>query len=61
MRPNKNRQNLWLWAALLLPLLWLAAGLAQIGASEPTKRVITGAVIVVAVVLDTYRSHRQKK
>lgn len=30
MRPNKNRQNLWLWAALLLPLLWLAAGLAQI-------------------------------
>lgn len=39
----------------------LAAGLAQIGATEPTKRVITGAVIVVAVVLDTYRSHRQKK
>ena len=39
----------------------LAAGLAQIGASEPTKRVITGAVIVVAVVLDNYRSHRQKK
>ena len=30
MRPNKERQNLWLWAALLLPLLWLAAGLAQI-------------------------------
>ena len=30
MRPNKDRQNLWLWAALLLPLLWLAAGLAQI-------------------------------
>ena len=39
----------------------LAAGLAQIGASEPTKRVITGAVIVVAVVLDTYRSHRQNR
>jgi ribose transport system permease protein len=39
----------------------LAAGLAQIGASEPTKRVITGAVIIVAVILDTYRSHRQKK
>jgi len=36
----------------------LAAGLAQIGASEPTKRIITGAVIVVAVVLDTYRSRR---
>ncbi len=36
----------------------LAAGLAQIGASEPTKRIITGAVIVIAVVLDTYRSQR---
>ena len=36
----------------------LAAGLAQIGASEPTKRIITGGVIVVAVVLDTYRSRR---
>jgi ribose transport system permease protein len=36
----------------------LAAGLAQIGASEPTKRLITGAVIVAAVVLDTYRSRR---
>lgn len=39
----------------------LAAGLAQIGASEPTKRFITGAVIIVAVVLDTYRSHLNKK
>jgi ribose transport system permease protein len=39
----------------------LAAGLAQIGASEPTKRVITGAVIVVAVILDTYRSYRAKR
>ena len=39
----------------------LAAGLAQIGASEPTKRIITGAVIVVAVVLDTYRSHRARR
>ena len=36
----------------------LAAGLAQIGATEPTKRIITGAVIVIAVVLDTYRSQR---
>ncbi|GLU30393.1 ABC transporter permease [Trinickia caryophylli] len=36
----------------------LAAGLAQIGANEPTKRIITGMVIVVAVVLDTYRSRR---
>jgi len=39
----------------------LAAGLAQIGANEPTKRIITGAVIVVAVVLDTYRSRRAKR
>ncbi|MCQ2030495.1 ABC transporter permease [Stutzerimonas zhaodongensis] len=39
----------------------LAAGLAQIGATEPTKRIITGAVIVVAVILDTYRSHRAKR
>ncbi len=38
----------------------LAAGLAQIGANEPTKRIITGLVIVVAVVLDTYRGHRAK-
>jgi len=36
----------------------LAAGLAQIGASEPSKRIITGAVIVIAVILDTYRSRR---
>jgi ribose transport system permease protein len=35
----------------------LQTGLAQIGASEPTKRVITGAVIVAAVILDAYR-HR---
>ena len=39
----------------------LAAGLAQIGANEPTKRIITGGVIVVAVVLDTYRSSRAKR
>ena len=33
----------------------LAAGLAQVGTSEPTKRIITGAIIVLAVVQDTYR------
>uniref|UniRef100_UPI00259101DA copper chaperone n=1 Tax=Pseudomonas sp. TaxID=306 RepID=UPI00259101DA len=59
------------WALMLLMfavgagslgwMLVLAAGLAQIGATEPTKRIITGAVIVVAVVLDTYRSHRARK
>lgn len=35
----------------------LQAGLAQVGASEPTKRLITGAVIILAVVADAYR-HR---
>jgi ribose transport system permease protein len=35
----------------------LEAGLAQVGASEPAKRVITGAVIIVAVLLDVFR-HR---
>lgn len=38
----------------------LESGLAQIGASEPTKRIITGAVIVTAVVMDTYRSRRSQ-
>lgn len=33
----------------------LQVGLAQVGASEPTKRVVTGAVIVVAVIADAYR------
>jgi ribose transport system permease protein len=35
----------------------LQTGLAQVGASEPTKRIITGTVIVAAVVADVYR-HR---
>ncbi|MCP4110936.1 MAG: ABC transporter permease [Desulfobacteraceae bacterium] len=34
----------------------LEAGLAQIGASEPTKRFITGLVIIVAVIFDIYRN-----
>jgi ribose transport system permease protein len=38
----------------------LEAGLAQLGTSEPTKRVITGAVIVLAVVLDSYRNGRRR-
>ncbi|MFE8646705.1 ABC transporter permease [Sphingomonas sp. NCPPB 2930] len=36
----------------------LEAGLAQVGASEPSKRIITGAVIVVAVIIDTVRQRR---
>jgi ribose transport system permease protein len=35
----------------------LQTGLAQVGASEPSKRVITGCVIVAAVVLDAYRQN----
>lgn len=38
----------------------LGTGLAQVGAQEPTKRLITGCVIVAAVILDHYR-HRLKK
>jgi ribose transport system permease protein len=33
----------------------LEAGLVQVGASEPLKRVITGLVIVIAVLADTWR------
>ena len=39
----------------------LEAGLAQIGASEPTKRIITGFVIIIAVVLDTLRERRKAR
>jgi ribose transport system permease protein len=39
----------------VLIIATLDAGLAQIGASEPAKRVITGSVIVGAVVLDASR------
>jgi ribose transport system permease protein len=34
----------------------LGVGLSQVGAQESTKRIVTGLVIVVAVVLDYYRS-----
>ncbi len=34
----------------------LQTGLAQIGVSEPSKRVITGLVIISAVILDVYRN-----
>lgn len=41
----------------VLIIATLEAGLAQVGASEPTKRVITGLVIVGAVILDAWRHH----
>ena len=34
----------------------LQTGLAQIGASEPGKRVVTGVVIIAAVIIDVYRN-----
>ena len=39
----------------------LEAGLAQIGVSDPSKRIITGCVIVVAVIIDTLRQKRSAK
>ncbi|HTL56505.1 MAG TPA: ABC transporter permease [Candidatus Limnocylindrales bacterium] len=41
----------------VLIIATLESGLAQIGASEPVKRIVTGAVIVLAVILDAWR-HR---
>lgn len=43
------------FGVLIIAVLQL--GLAQIGTSEPVKRVVTGVVIVAAVILDVYR-HR---
>jgi len=39
----------------VLIIATLEAGLVQIGASEPMKRVITGTVIIAAVLADTWR------
>lgn len=39
----------------------LQNGLAQIGASEPTKRLITGAVIIVAVLIDRWRAKHKAR
>ncbi len=43
----------------VLIIACLQSGLAQMGTSDPTKRVITGIVIVVAVVIDVYRQRRK--
>ena len=45
----------------VLVIAVLQSGLAQIGASEPVKRVVTGAVIVAAVIADSYRSSRLRE
>jgi len=39
----------------------LEAGLVQVGASDPAKRVITGVVIIVAVLLDIFRERGMRK
>ncbi len=39
----------------------LETGLAQVGASEPAKRVITGTVIIGAVIVDAYRRNVRRK
>ncbi len=41
----------------VLIIATLEAGLAQAGVSEPVKRVVTGGVIIIAVVLDAWRHH----
>ncbi len=40
----------------VLIIATLGAGLAQVGASEPSKRIVTGAVIVLAVAIDALRN-----
>lgn len=45
----------------VLIMATLGAGLAQIGASEPVKYLVTGIVIVAAVIVDAWRAGRFKK
>ena len=45
--------------AWVLIISVLQNGLAQIGLSEPTKRLITGAVIIIAVLIDRWRAHHK--
>src|SRR5436190_6769951 len=45
----------------VLIIATLESGLAQVGASEPIKRVVTGLVIVIAVVLDAWRHNFSPK
>ncbi len=50
-----NVINTWLGVLIIAVL---QTGLAQVGASDPIKRVITGTVIVVAVLVDAWRRKR---
>ena len=42
----------------VLVIAILEAGLSQTGATEPVKRLVTGFVIVLAVIVDALRSRR---
>jgi ribose transport system permease protein len=42
----------------VLVIAVLENGLAQLGAPESVKRLVTGAVIIVAVIVDFYRVRR---
>jgi ABC-type branched-subunit amino acid transport system permease subunit len=42
----------------MLVISVLETGLAQLGAQEPVKRLVTGGVIVAAVIVDFYRTRR---
>ncbi len=44
----------------VLIMATLGAGLAQVGASEPVKLLITGVVIVLAVIVDAWRAGKLK-
>lgn len=45
----------------VLVIAVLGTGLAQVGAQEPTKRLITGCVIVLAVIADRVRQHLRSR
>jgi ribose transport system permease protein len=45
----------------VLIIATLQAGLRQVGASEPDKRMITGAVIIAAVIVDVWRKRSSGK
>lgn len=45
----------------VLIMATLGAGLANIGSSEPVKLLVTGLVIVAAVILDSWRAARKKR
>jgi ribose transport system permease protein len=45
----------------VLVIAVLETGLAQIGAQESVKRMVTGAVIIIAVIVDFYRTRRAAK